>query len=297
MVGVVRHCLPTTRATADLAFLVAPFCLQCSAGIIMIFDFASLSHPGQVRENNEDAVQFDASTGVAVLADGMGGYNAGEIASAMAVSFVCTELSCWLSERSRSLAEKRHALEQSVRQANLGIFNAAQANAQFAGMGTTIVAGLFDVQQVMLAHVGDSRCYLLRNGLLEQLTKDHSLLQEQLDAGLISEAQAKVATHRNLVTRAMGVDPDLSVDLLEIVPAPGDLFCICSDGLTDMIDPNALQSLLSVSVPLQDKAENLIHAANLAGGRDNISTILIQCNPRSGPSRPMHRIFSKREQY
>lgn len=263
----------------------------------MIFDFASSSHPGQVRENNEDAVQFDANSGVAVLADGMGGYNAGEIASAMAVSFVCAELSSWILERNRTLAEKRHALDQSVRQANLGIFNSAQANAQFSGMGTTIIAGLFDTSQVMLAHVGDSRCYLLRNGVLQQLTKDHSLLQEQLDAGLISEAQAKVAIHRNLVTRAMGVDPELSVDLLEVIPMTGDLFCICSDGLTDMIDFDALQSLLSVSAPLQDIAENLIHTANIAGGRDNISTILIQSRGESGHTSPWARMFSKREQY
>lgn len=251
----------------------------------MMFEFSSATDPGRVRENNEDSVAFDPATGVAVLADGMGGYNAGEIASAMAVTFVRAEASHWLQGAGAHAADEdvRRALEQCVARANLSIYNAAMANAQFSGMGTTIVAGVFEPRRVVLAHVGDSRCYLLREGRLTQLTRDHSLLQEQIDAGLISIEQAKVATHKNLVTRALGVDATVLVDVQQHLPRLDDLYLMCSDGLSDMVDDPELLAVLQGPGTLQDRAHALVREANGAGGRDNISVLLVQVRAKSEP--------------
>lgn len=259
----------------------------------MIFEFVTLTHAGQVRENNEDAVTCDAQKGVAVLADGMGGYNAGEIASAMAVTFIKAELSRWLVEAAgrATTPEIRRAVEVCVGHANLAIFNAANANPQFSGMGTTVVAGVFDPQRVVLCHVGDSRCYRMRDGQLRQLTRDHSLLQEQLEAGLLTLEQAKVATHKNLVTRALGVEEGVAIDTQEQVPVVGDVYLMCSDGLSDMLDDEALQQILASSSDLNDQAAQMVSAANVAGGRDNISVILIRVKAKSSPSGFFSRIL------
>ncbi len=249
----------------------------------MNFEFVSLTHPGLVRENNEDTVACDAPQGIAVLADGMGGYNAGEIASAMAATFIRSELSQWLDSVGHAGAAQniRQALVAAVSGANLSIYRAALSNPQFSGMGTTLVVGMFSTARVMLAHVGDSRCYVWRAGKLTQLTHDHSLLQEQLDAGLISIEQAKVASHKNLVTRALGVDERVEVDVVEHQPEVDDVYLLCSDGLTDMVDDEDLVRTLSVGGDLLATAETLIRSANDAGGRDNISVILVGAKAKS----------------
>lgn len=261
----------------------------------MNFEFACLTDPGRVRTNNEDCVAANDAHGLAVLADGMGGYNAGEIASAMAVSFVSTELSQWLADAGPSPAslDVRRTIESAVTQANLSIYNAAVANVQFSGMGTTIVVGVFEPSRVVLAHVGDSRCYVLRGHRLTQLTRDHSLLQEQLDAGLITPELAKIATHKNLVTRALGVDTGVAVDVQEHLPHEGDVFLLCSDGLSDMVDDDTLQTLLDVPAPLAERAQALVRAANAAGGRDNISVILAQAKAKSGNLGFFSRVLRK----
>jgi PPM family protein phosphatase len=261
----------------------------------MNFEFAGLTDPGLMRDNNEDSVAVDAGQCVAVLADGMGGYNAGEIASAMAVTFVKAELTRWLSIAAPrcTITDVRHAVEACVVNANQSIYNAANANPQFSGMGTTLVVGVFDPRRVLLAHVGDSRCYLWRDGQLIQLTVDHSLLQEQLDAGLITPAQAKFATHKNLVTRALGVEEGVLVDILEHVPKVGDLYLVCSDGLTNMVDDEALARILSVPSNLQECAAALVRAANEAGGRDNISVILIDSKAESGATGFFSRVMRR----
>lgn len=261
----------------------------------MNFEFACLTDPGRVRANNEDCVAANDAHGLAVLADGMGGYNAGEIASAMAVSFVSTELSHWLAEAGPLPASEDlgRALEGTVTQANLSIYNAAVANVQFSGMGTTIVVGVFEPSRVVLAHVGDSRCYVLRDHRLLQLTRDHSLLQEQLDAGLITPELAKIATHKNLVTRALGVDTGVAVDVQEHRPHDGDVFLLCSDGLSDMVDDDTLLALLDVPAPLTERAQALVRAANTAGGRDNISVILAQAKAKSGNLSFFSRVLRK----
>lgn len=259
----------------------------------MMFEFAQASDTGLVRDNNEDSVACDSAHGVAVLADGMGGYNAGEIASAMAVTFVRTELTQWLrtlNTRPPS-ADVRRAMEVCIGNANIAIFNAAMANPQFSGMGTTLVAGAFEADRVILAHVGDSRCYLWRRGNLIQLTKDHSLLQEQVDAGLITPEQAKVAIHKNLVTRALGVEESVRIDLLEHHPMTDDIYLMCSDGLTDMVDDPGIAQTLAGDHRLSEKANKLIRLANAAGGRDNISVILAHAKAKSGGVPFFSRLF------
>ena len=250
------------------------------------FEFSLASDPGRVRANNEDSVAFDAEAGVAVLADGMGGYNAGEIASAMAVTFIRAELAHALQTAPSAPTDEAlcDLVSQAIQKANLSIHNAAMANAQFSGMGTTIVVAVFDAQRVVLGHVGDSRAYRLRDQRLVQLTRDHSLLQEQLDAGLLTPEQAKVATHKNLVTRALGVEATVQVDVALHPVQEGDLYLLCSDGLTDMVADSELQLTLSNSLPLADRAQSLIRQANAAGGRDNISALLVQAKAKSEPA-------------
>ena len=259
----------------------------------MIFDFVTLTHPGQIRDNNEDSVATEPQSGVAVLADGMGGYNAGEIASAMAVTFIKAELSRWLLEAGgrASTPEIRRAMEVCIGHANLSIFNAANANPQFSGMGTTVVVGVFEPTRVMLGHVGDSRCYRWRDGHLRQMTRDHSLLQEQLEAGLLTAEQAKVATHKNLVTRALGVEEGVAIDTQEQVPVIGDVYLLCSDGLSDMLDDDDIQRVLASTSDLPELASQLVSAANNAGGRDNISVILVQAKAKSSPQGFFSRIL------
>ncbi|MBX3608446.1 MAG: Stp1/IreP family PP2C-type Ser/Thr phosphatase [Hydrogenophaga sp.] len=242
----------------------------------MNFEFHAQTDPGLVRDNNEDAVALDAENGVAVLADGMGGYNAGEVASAMAATFIKSELGRWIAEggHESSARELKRAMEVCVDNANRSIFNAANANPQYAGMGTTLVLGVFLDGRIVVGHVGDSRCYRLRGGEFVQMTRDHSLLQEQLDAGLISAEQAQYATHRNLVTRALGVEDAVLLEVNEFRVEEGDVYLMCSDGLNDMLSDERIAALLVTAGTLEEKAAALVFAANEAGGRDNISVIL-----------------------
>lgn len=244
----------------------------------MLYQFCAKTDPGRARENNEDSVVFDADTHTMVLADGMGGYNAGEVASGMATAFIKSELSRWLAEAGSgaSTKEVRRAMEICVGNANLSIFNAANSNAPYAGMGTTLVMGVFLGDTLLVGHIGDSRCYRLRAGVLEQITKDHSLLQEQIDAGLISLAQAANSSIKNLVTRALGVEAQVTLEVNEHAVLPGDLYMMCSDGLSDMVDDAGIAKLLEAQAELEPLADALIAAANANGGRDNISVLLAE---------------------
>jgi serine/threonine protein phosphatase PrpC len=244
----------------------------------MIYQFLSMTDPGRARDNNEDSVAFDEPTLTAVLADGMGGYNAGEIASGMATAFIKSELSRWLIEAGEGAKarEVRRAMEICVDNANRSIFNSANSNAHYAGMGTTLVVGVFREDKLVLGHIGDSRCYRLRNGVLAQITKDHSLLQEQMDAGLITAEQAATSSIKNLVTRALGVDESVLLEVNEHPVLANDLYLMCSDGLSDMIDDNDINRVVSTDMPLEQKAKQLIDLANGNGGRDNISVLLVE---------------------
>ncbi len=248
----------------------------------MNFEYFYLTNTGQVRANNEDAVAIDEDHHIAVLADGMGGYNAGEVAAEMATTFVVTELGRWIAEGGAAASGRdlRQAMEVCISNANRSIFNAANTHPSYAGMGTTLVVGVFQNSQALIGHVGDSRCYRLRNGGLVQLTRDHSLLQEQIDAGLLTPEQAQFATHRNLVTRALGVEDSVLLEMSEYRAEEDDLFLMCSDGLTDMVSDERIAALLITADTLTDKCHALVEAANGCGGRDNISVILVHACPK-----------------
>jgi serine/threonine protein phosphatase PrpC len=244
----------------------------------MKYDFFAKTDPGKMRDNNEDSVASDPANGLAVLADGMGGYNAGEIASGMATAFIKADLGRWLSEvgQKASPAEIRRAMSLCVDKTNQSIFNSANSNPQYNGMGTTLVVGVFRGQRLMLGHIGDSRCYRLRKGELMRLTRDHSLLQEQLDAGLITPEQAATSTNKNLVTRALGVEDAVLVEVSENPVEIDDIYMMCSDGLSDMVRDEAIAEILRSSLTIHGMADRLVAAANAAGGRDNISVLLVK---------------------
>ena len=247
----------------------------------MILEFASALDVGRARTNNEDSVALDPEANVAVLADGMGGYNAGEVASGMATSLVCSSLVQWLNARATPSAttarELAQAMGRCVEQANRAIFDASNTNPQYSGMGTTLAMVAMASGHLVVGHVGDSRVYRLRGGQLQRLTRDHSLLQEQLDAGLITPAQAARSTNRNLVTRALGVEAEVTLEARDHSLMQEDLLLLCSDGLTDMVDDEGICDLLChTHASLQDACQALVDAANAAGGRDNISVVLVR---------------------
>jgi serine/threonine protein phosphatase PrpC len=246
----------------------------------MLFEFFSATDTGRARSNNEDAVAVDATFGLVVLADGMGGYNAGEVASDMVTSFIKSDLGNWLRDAgTASDTDVRQAIETSVEHANRAVYEAARANAAYAGMGTTLVVGVLRGSRLLLGHVGDSRAYRWRDGRLLQITRDHSLLQEQIDAGIITPEQAQSASNKNLVTRAVGVDPMVQLETHEHQIMPGDVLLLCSDGLSDMIDDAVIARVLERHAALDAAGAALIEEANGAGGKDNIAVILVR--PRS----------------
>ncbi len=242
----------------------------------MTLEYYCAIDTGRARNNNEDSVALDESTALAVLADGLGGYNAGEVASGMATSFIKAELGRWLHEASSNAtdAEVRRAMDICVDNANRAIFNAANANPQYAGMGTTLVVAVFREMRLLIGHVGDSRAYRFRGGRLAQITRDHSLLQEQIDAGLITQEQAAFSSNKNLVTRAVGVEDTvlLETHLHEVLPS--DVYLMCSDGLSDMLDNETIAQVLQAHDSIEDATRALIDAANDAGGKDNIAVVL-----------------------
>jgi serine/threonine protein phosphatase PrpC len=230
-----------------------------------------------------------------VLADGMGGYNAGEVASGMAVLAVKTELVRWLTANGphQSAKQVSRVVETCFDEANLAILNASISNPHYTGMGTTLVVGVFHYRRLILAHVGDSRCYRLRSGALTQITKDHSMLQEQVDAGFLTQAQAAYAPGKNLLTRAMGVEEVLRVDLREHAVEPGDLYLMCSDGLTDMLTDKEITLVLTEHAQLGRIATELVDQCNHYGGRDNISVLLVQADHPASKTGLISRMFGK----
>lgn len=242
----------------------------------MEFEFFCATDTGRSRSNNEDSVAADPPKAMAVLADGMGGYNAGEVASQMATSHILAELGSWLGQAAANAsdAEIRRAMTLCVDNANRAIFEAAKSNPHQSGMGTTLVVAVFRGDALWMGHVGDSRGYRLREGEIGQITRDHSLLQEQIDAGLISPEQAAFSANKNLVTRAVGVESVVQLEVHRHEVQAGDIYLLCSDGLSDMVDDASMAQLLRDCDSLESGAAALVAAANEAGGRDNISVIL-----------------------
>ena len=253
----------------------------------MSLEFHCATDTGRARNNNEDSVAVDEPTALVVLADGMGGYNAGEVASGMATSFIKTELGRWLAEASENATDTdvRRAMDICVDNANRAIFNAANSNPQYAGMGTTLVVGVFRDSRLLMGHVGDSRAYRLRASRLVQITHDHSLLQEQIDSGLITPEQAAFSANKNLVTRAVGVEDTVLLETHLHDVLPGDTYLLCSDGLSDMLDDESIAQLLMSTESLSEAASALIDAANDAGGKDNISVVLARVRGSAGAAR------------
>ncbi len=234
---------------------------------------------GRVRPHNEDAVYGDAESGLAILADGMGGYNAGEVASGLATMMLRTELPKALAPEPgrREAALPREALNAEIGKINAAIRRAAESQSRYAGMGTTLVAAVFRDDRVTVAHIGDSRLYRWRNGELRVLTRDHSMLQEQLDSGIITAEQARQSRNRNLLTRALGVDPVVEAEVVEHPVAPEDVYLLCSDGLNDMVEDDHIAAMLAnLSERLDSCAAGLVQAANDRGGRDNVSVVLVR---------------------
>lgn len=243
---------------------------------------AGLTDTGLVRDHNEDAIGTDESLGLLVLADGMGGLKAGEVASAMAVELVTSELRSALrgidaggSDEESGYAHESLALGRAVLHANATIYQVAQTQPQCAGMGTTLVVLLFYDNRLTIAHVGDSRLYRMRGAEFEQITVDHSLVQELVDRGFYTREEARAATNKNIVTRALGIGADVDYDMQEEVALVGDVLLLCSDGLSDMLEDHAIHTILSENQDNLDQAARLlVDAANDCGGRDNISVVL-----------------------
>jgi serine/threonine protein phosphatase PrpC len=243
---------------------------------------ARISHVGMLREHNEDAVASDMSIGLVLLADGMGGYKAGEVASEVAVLLIAAEMTEAMHNQSRlfktepDLLPESNMLINAVEKTNKAIYEIAQLQPECAGMGTTLVAGVFANDTLVLGHIGDSRMYRLRGDTFEQLTEDHSLVQEQINAGLITVEQAKVAKNKNLVTRALGIDPMVELELQELAVEVGDKYLLCSDGLSDLLsDAEIAQVLLDEKEDIDSAVEKLVEKANHFGGLDNISVVII----------------------
>jgi len=248
-----------------------------------VLEVVALSDPGMVRTNNEDAVLAKPACGLVILADGMGGYNAGEVASGMATAMLGSELEKAFAVRPPAVRDASAtswahvALAREVAHVNAAIHQAAQSQPQYAGMGTTLVAGVFHDNRLTIAHVGDSRAYRLRGDAFEQMTRDHSLLQEQIDSGLLTREEARHVQHKNLVTRALGVDPEVAVEIHEHAVQPGDIYLLCSDGLNDMVEDDEIGMTIGMlSANLTLCATQLIQMANDNGGRDNASVILVK---------------------
>jgi len=249
-----------------------------------VLEIVVKTHPGMVRSHNEDAVFGNPHCGLVILADGMGGYNAGEVASGMATTMLSSELTAAFQTCSPDAPDvegggsyAHAAIRSLVAKTNSAIFNAAESQPQYAGMGTTLVLALFHGNKLTAAHIGDSRLYRMRDGGFEQLTRDHSLLQEQIDAGMISAEDARHSQNKNLVTRALGVDPEVETEIHDHDVLPGDIYLLCSDGLNDMVeDEETALTLQALGANLELAATQLIQMANDNGGRDNVSVILVK---------------------
>jgi protein phosphatase len=246
-----------------------------------------LTDTGKVREHNEDTIAVDPDIGLLVLADGMGGYNAGEVASGMAVKTIVEivkeqvereereDAAAVPQDREAGLSRQGVILRDAILRANTRIYQAARTQPNCQGMGTTVVAALFFDNRVTIAHVGDSRLYRQRGDKLEQVTMDHSLLQELVHRGFYSAEEAQRAANKNYVTRALGVEPSVDVEIQEVPAAKGEVYILCSDGLSDMVEDEDIHlTLTTFSANLDTVAKQLIQLANDNGGRDNVSVVM-----------------------
>ncbi|MFN3629687.1 MAG: Stp1/IreP family PP2C-type Ser/Thr phosphatase [Casimicrobiaceae bacterium] len=246
------------------------------------WSFARRSDVGRRRAHNEDATYLDAAHRIMVLADGMGGYQAGEVASELAVNIIAetcregptTDEALARIDPDAGISVAMRLMQLAIEKANNRICEMAMGKPELAGMGTTVVAARFYGGKVGIAHVGDSRCYRFRDGSLKQLTKDHSYVQEQVERGLMTEDEAAHSHQKNLITRALGINSLARADVQEFRTQVGDIFLLCSDGLSDMVPADQIAKVLAAGDHLEAMVDELVSLENAAGGRDNISVIL-----------------------
>jgi protein phosphatase len=243
-----------------------------------------MTDTGRVREHNEDTIAWDSNIGLLVLADGMGGYNAGEVASGIAVKTIVNLVREAVEHEDLTIADPVTGLSRvaiilrdAITRANKIIFQTARTQPNCEGMGTTVVGALFYNNRVTVAHVGDSRMYRMRGAGFEQVTLDHSLLQELVDRGFYSPEEAQRAANKNYVTRALGVEAAVEVEIQEHPAQRGDIYVVCSDGLSDMVEDDDIQLTINTfGANLDTVAKHLVQLANDNGGKDNISVLLAQ---------------------
>jgi PPM family protein phosphatase len=240
---------------------------------VVRYTAVAASDRGRKRPSNEDAYGFSIEAGVYVVCDGMGGAAAGEVASTIAVDEVLRLLTHRGEEKGMQLPE---AAENAICEANEAIFSRAQRNHRLSGMGTTLVALATQDRRVWVLNIGDSRCYRLRQGVLEQLSRDHSLVDEQVRLGRMTAREALHSPLKNVITRALGTQSQVTPDVFEFEAENGDVFLLCSDGLTRELPDRVIQDLLSSDLSLEDQAARLVEAAKKAGGHDNITCLLVR---------------------
>ena len=246
-------------------------------------EIAGASDVGRVRSRNEDAIDWDVRLGLAMVADGMGGTRGGDVAATTALRSIKYDLRRALAdgerhgERMRSREARGSLVAELVRRANLGVRSQAARDRGLDGMGTTLVMALLGPDYLTVAHVGDSRLYRVRGNRLERLTEDHSMVQELVGRGQLNARQAAVSRHRNVITRALGIARDVAVDVAHHPIAPGDLFLLCTDGLTNMVPEAQIGAAAAAHAhDLGAAARNLVNLANARGGRDNVSVVLMR---------------------
>jgi PPM family protein phosphatase len=247
----------------------------------MLISCAGDTHVGVVRSGNEDSFLLDFEHGVFVVADGMGGHAAGEVASEMAVQIISRELGVL---RGLSDAAASDRLRTAIRTANQAIFERTLAEVDKRGMGTTTTVLVLFARRYLIGQVGDSRAYLLRQGLLYQLTKDHSYVQEQVDAGLLTAEQARVHPYSNVITRCVGASVDVVPDIYFGSLEQGDVLLLASDGLTGMLEDELLVKILSSEGDPQTWVDKMIAEANRRGGLDNITAIVVRIDAVDQPT-------------
>jgi protein phosphatase len=244
---------------------------------------AGITDVGRKRNHNEDSYLIDEELQLFVVADGMGGHAGGGTASRIAVETIDRELRLARESSENPFRVNAplqdsplpEAIRNAVESACLAIFSAAQEDPQLTGMGTTVIALLVKGDQAFFAHVGDSRAYLIRGELIQQISEDHSLVNEQIKAGMITPEEAKHSRYKNIITRSVGFEEEVQVDVMGLTLETGDTFVLCSDGLANMIDDEELRKVVD-RTPLDGAAQKLVEMANERGGDDNITVILVR---------------------
>ncbi|MBX2810630.1 MAG: Stp1/IreP family PP2C-type Ser/Thr phosphatase [Myxococcales bacterium] len=250
--------------------------------------YAGRTHVGMKRTHNEDNLAALPEESLYIVADGMGGHTHGEVASQMAVETITNffrmtthdEDATWPYKEEKNLRYDENRLVTAIKFSNQRIFEAASREKRFGGMGTTIVTAFFTDGGAYLGHVGDSRGYRLRDGLIEQITDDHSLLNDYIKANKLTQEEIDNFPHKNVIVRALGMKDTVQVDVNRLDPKPNDYYLLCSDGLSGMITDDVIRDItLAGNGDLEQICENLIRAANDNGGTDNITVALVHCVP------------------